>query len=166
MTVYATTDELAAYYDPDSEPHTTPPNATVLLRAASGLVAKAVWGSVYDCGDDGIPTDAKVLAGVKGATLEQASAWASNGIDPRKGASQVERRIASKSLLGASKTYVADAEADNALSRLAAADELTAAAWQYLADVPGLLSNRAFGTANIEYFNVRQRYFDPLNGQL
>lgn len=166
MIQYATPAELAAYLDPDAEVPAVPPLATVLLRTASQLVLDASAAARYRTDAEGLPTDAATLTTLKEATMEQASAWSLNGIDPRKGASQVSRRVQSKAVTGVSVTYVADPAADTYLSDLAAGDALTAAALTILSN-GGMLSNRVnTGGGGTEYFNVQQRYYDPLTGDL
>lgn len=140
--IYATPAELARYLDPDATAPTVPPLATVLLRSASQLVLDYTAGATYRADAEGRPTDVIKLAGVKNATMEQASAWSLHGIDPRKGAAQVSRRVASKSVTGVSVSYVADPAADTFLSDLASGQALTAAAYLFLVNA-GLISNRA-----------------------
>jgi hypothetical protein len=164
--IYATPAELAAYLDPDAVTPVVPPLATVLLRSASQLVLDAIAGAVYRADVAGLPTDPGTLAAVKNATMEQASAWSLHGLDPRKGAAQASRRIASKSVTGVSVTYVADPAADGYLSDLAGGQSLTSAAYRFLLNA-GLISNRArTGSGGVETFNVAQRYYDPLTGAL
>lgn len=163
MEPYATPEELAAYVHPDDDPPAAVPDATVLLRSASQLVTDAIAGAVYAVDDDGHPTLAANLTAVKDATMEQASAWSLNGIDPRLGEQQVARRIKSKSLgNGAASTTYEDGSSD--LLRLASGQYLTDAAWLILANA-GLTSNRASTNGGaVERFNVEQRYFDPTTG--
>ncbi len=164
MTVYATAAELAAYMDPDSANPATPPLATVLLRAASALVDDETSGAIYTADENGMPTALPVLTAFKAATMEQASAWSIHGIDPRKGAGGVARRVSSKALGGAQVSYVADAAADTYLSDLASGAHLTDAAWRILHNA-GLISTRVITGANgHERFNVSQRTYDPITG--
>lgn len=166
MIQYATPEELAAYLDPDAAEPVVPPLATVLIRSASQLVLDATAAAVYDTDENGLPTKAAYLDAMRDATCEQASAWSLNGIDPRKGASQVARRVASKALNGAQVSYVADPKADSYLSDLASGEALTLAAWRIL-DNAGLISNRvATGGANADVWPLRTQVFDPLTGDV
>lgn len=161
---YATAAELATYMDPDNPNPQPPPLATVLLRMASELVRDATAGAIYVTDAQGMPTDLATLTAFKAATMEHAQTWSLHGIDPRKGAAGVVRRVASKSLGGASTSYVADPAADTFLSDLASGTSLTLAAWRIL-DNAGLISNRAqTGPSGHEIFNVAQRTYDPVTG--
>lgn len=162
--IYATPAELAAFVDPDTKPPAAVPLATVLLRKASGLVTDAISGLVYQTDSEGVPTLQRYRTAVRDATLEQASAWAVNGIDPRKGASQIKRRIKSKSLgNGSVSTTYEDGSPE--LLVLATGDELTNDAWLILSNA-GMISNRVAGSRGVELFNVEQRYYDPTTGAL
>lgn len=141
---YATPAELATYLDPDSENPTPPPLATVLVRKASQLVLDATAGAPYGVDEDGYPVDAYLRNAMREATLEQASAWSLHGIDPRKGAAGAPRRVSSKALNGAQASYVADPQADTALSALWAGDSLTSAALAVLRNA-GLITTRVNG---------------------
>lgn len=141
MTLYATPAELAHYLDPDASAPEVPPLATVLLRHASSLVAGATAAAVYRVDAEGLPADTKLREALRDATCEQAGQWSLHGLDPRKGATQLTRLVASKSLNGASVSYEANAAAQAALNALASGDELTAAAWAIL-DNAGLISSR------------------------
>lgn len=161
---YATAAELAAYMDPDNPTPATPPLATILLRSASALVLDATAAAVYVTDAEGMPTHLDTLAAFKAATMEQASAWSVHNIDPRRGPTGAARRVASKSLGGASVSYVTDPAADNYLSDLASGASLTLSAWRILRNA-GLISNRVeTGGGGHERFNVSQRTYDPVNG--
>ena len=167
MTPYADAAELAAYMDPDSESPAVPPLATVLLRSAQQLVRDATAGAIYDTDANEHATDAAKHAALKTATMEQASAWSLHGIDPRKGAGQAPRQVASKSLLGGSVSYVADPTRDTYLSDLASGQHLTTAAWTILRNA-GLISNRvrtgsSHGSGGVI---VEQVPYDPVTGVL
>lgn len=139
--IYATPAQLAAYLDPDATEPPTPPLATVLLRSASALVRDATKTALYNVDRaTGLPTDQGILSMLADATCEQAAAWSVNGIDPRKGAGQVQRRVASKALGGASVSYVADPAADTYLSALASGQSLVLSAWTMLRNA-GLIPN-------------------------
>lgn len=138
--IYGTPAELAAYIDPDAESPTPPAKATALLRKASQLVLRFTRGATYSTDADGMPLDAKVLAALTEATLEQASAWAAHGIDPSKGAAGAPRQVSSKALNGAQASYVSDPTRDMALSKLWGGEELTQAAWDILRNA-GLISS-------------------------
>jgi len=164
MPVYATAAELATYMEPDAPEPPAVPRATVLLRAASELVLDATAAAVYVTDSDGMPTELHTLTAFKAATMEQASAWAAHGIDPRKGAAGVGRRVASKGLGGATVSYVADPAADTYLSDLASGAALVTSAWRILRNA-GLISNRVeTGAGGHERFNVAQRTYDPVAG--
>ncbi len=164
MTTYATAAELAAYIDPDSTEPATPALATVLLRTASEMVRDYTAAAVYVTDAEGMPTHLDTLTAFKAATMEQASAWSLHGIDPRKGAAGVGRRVASKSLGGASVSYAADPAADTYLSDLASGAALTLSAWRILNNA-GLISNRVeTAPSGPERFNVAQRSYDPVTG--
>lgn len=164
--IYGTPEELAAWVDPDTEPAPPVSKATVLLRAASQLVLWYTQAARYATGDDGKATNEDVADAMLSATLEQAATWHLNDIDPRMGAAQTKRRVASKSLNGASVSYVADPKADSWLSDLASGQALTLSAWQFL-DNAGLLVTTVGTAPNIpEVFNIAQRAYDPLTGDL
>lgn len=164
--IYGTPAELAVWVDPDTDPAPPIPKATVLLRAASQLVLWYTQAARYATGDDGKATDEDVADAMLSATLEQAAAWHLNGIDPRLGAGQIKRRISSKSLSGASVSYVADPKADTWLSDLASGQALTVSAWQFL-DNAGLIVTTVGSAPNMpEVFNIAQRAYDPLTGDL
>lgn len=164
--IYGTPAELAAWVDPDGDPAEPVPNATVLLRAASQLVLWYTQAARYATGDDGKATDESVADAMLSATLEQASIWHLNGIDPRLGPAQGKRRVASKSLNGASVSYVADPKADTWHSDLASGQALTLSAWKFL-DNAGLIVTTVGTTPNVpEVFNIEQRAYDPLTGDM
>lgn len=162
--IYATADELAHWIDPDTTPTPPVPLATVLLRLASGRVDNAVTAR-YVTNADGEPTDARVLDALREATLTQAEAWASNGIDPRKSTAELKRQVQSKSLGGGtmSVTY-GSTQAD--LLALVTSDGLTPAALGVLLR-RGLLSSRVDTRAGQRADVVLHGTpYDPLTGQL
>lgn len=164
MIVYGTPEELAAWVDPDTEPPAPVPLATVLLRAATQTVLDYSAGAVYATDAEGIASKTEVHDALLSATLEQAATLHANDIDPRKGASAVQRRVASKSLNGASISYVADAKADTYLSDLAAG-ALARSAWLILSNA-GLLTNRV---QTRDHGNLGASYgvpYNPLTGKL
>lgn len=138
---YATPQQLAAYMNPDAVSPQPPQNATVLLRTASGLVADAIVGGIYATDGEGNATDPVIASAIRDATCEQAQAWSLNGIDPRQGTTQTARRVASKSLAGASVSYEAGSGGADYLDALASGTELTEGAWAILRRA-GLISNR------------------------
>lgn len=165
MTPYADAAELAAYIDPDTEAPPVPPLATVLLRSAQHLVLDAIAAAVYSTDANEHATDVPTYDAIKTAIMEQASAWSLHGIDPRKGAVQAPRVVASKSLLGGSVSYVADPTRDGYLTDLASGQSLTQAAWTILRNA-GLISNRVSTGGGVETFNIAQRAYDPTTGVL
>jgi len=167
MTPYADAADLAHYMDPDAETPAVPPLATVLLRSAQQLVLDATAGAVYSVDANEHATDVPTHDAIKDAIMEQASAWSLHGIDPRKGAGQAPRQVASKSLLGGSVSYVADPARDTYLSDLASGQQLTTAAWTILRNA-GLISNRVTTGAGrgVGGVIVEQVPYDPVTGVL
>lgn len=165
MPLYATPDELAVYMHPDTEDPQPPADATVLLRTASGLVASAIASARYATDGDDLPTDPRKRDAVRDATMEQASAWAIHGLDPRKGAAQVERRVSSKSIGPASWSYESGSAADAAMDALASGERLTSAALGIL-DAAGLLSGRLTVSRAVERFPIHTVPYNPLTGEL
>lgn len=164
--IYGTPADLATWVDPDTVPAPAIPKATVLLRAATQLVLSYTQAARYATDAEGKATDENVADALLSATLEQAAAWHLNDIDPRLGSAQTKRRVASKSLNGASVSYVADPKADNYLSDLASGQALTLTAWRFL-DNAGLIVTTVGTAPNIpEVFNIAQRAYDPLTGDL
>jgi hypothetical protein len=159
-TVYATPAELASWMDPDAAEPTVPPLATVLLRSASALVTRNLSAAYRTDQATGLPSDPEQAAAIKTATLQMAEAWSLHGIDPRKGAAQTPRRVASKSLNGASVSYVADGQADTALTALAAGDTLTDEAWYTLSEA-GLIATTV-GTVAGGYVRPLYRIKDEI----
>lgn len=162
---YATPPELALYVDPDAQQPERIPLATVLLRHASGLVRDATSALVYPVDADGMPTDERVRSKFREATCEHAMQCHLEGIDPRRGPSQVKREIQSRSLSsgGRSETYAA---ADATKVMLAKGTELHPSAWAIL-DRAGLISSqvntRASGGSGIVLQGIP---YDPLSGAL
>lgn len=104
--VYATS---ADYTDEYGTP--APSNVTVLLKSASRLVRAATRCDVYDVDDAGKPTDTVTLAAFVEATIVQAHAWVTLGIDPATGGLQTSGSVISsesKSLDGGSKSTTYD----------------------------------------------------------
>jgi len=166
MTPYADAADLAHYMNPDAQTPEVPPLATVLLRSAQQLVLDAIAGAVYRVDANEHATDVPTHDAIKGAILEQASAWQLGGVDPRKGAGQAPRQVASKSLLGGSVSYVADPARDTYLSDLASGQSLVYSAWIILRNA-GLITNRVnTGGSGVERFNISQRAYDPVTGVL
>lgn len=128
MIVYGTPQQLAEWVDPDTTPPEAVPRATVLLRSASQTVLDYTAGAVYATDPDGKAKDPAVLKCLTEATLEQAAALHINGIDPRKGAGGIKRRVSSKKLDSATLTYLADARADSFATDLASG-ALVRTAW-------------------------------------
>lgn len=134
MKLYATTEELSEWMDPEA----APANAASLLRSASGLIRLETKTAVYATDVDGYPTDTALRTAFREAVCAQAKFWADHKINPSLGAAGVAPLAASKSIGGASiqySTYVSTAEA-----RANAAGVLGPDAWYILADA-GLLGN-------------------------
>lgn len=125
--IYATSADLATYTGVAA-----PANATVLLREASGLVAYAIRGAVYDVDGADLPTDADLLAACVRATCIQAAAWSVNGVDPLAGRSATAQRVTAKSAAGVSVTYAQDERDAKAMSDLASGEVLMPAALRVL----------------------------------
>lgn len=98
--IYATSDDLSAWSG-----QTAPPNATQLLRRASGLVRKATATAFYATDTTGLPTDAGTLQAFKDATTAQASMWAAAGIDPTGGGVAVVAPLRAKKIGSAALDY-------------------------------------------------------------
>lgn len=140
MIVYGTPEELAVWVDPDTEPAPPVPLASVLLRSATQTVLDYTAAAVYATDSDGKATNPKVLDALLSATLTQATALHLANIDPRRGTGGVKRRVASKSLNGASVTYLADSRSDSYDTDLAAG-ALVYDAWVILRNA-GLITSR------------------------
>lgn len=152
--IYATAAELATYMDPDAEMPAAVPLATVLIRHASTLVVGATAGATYRTDVDGFATDERTAAALKEATLEQASAWAINDIDPRKGAAGLNPIVTTKSLGDAAVSYGQSAAIQEAIVALASGTSLTDRAYDILRNA-GLISNRV-GTT-VPYIRPKDR---------
>lgn len=98
--VYAAPDD----WDPDLY-GPIPANATRLLAQASRQVTDATSCDTYDTDANGLPTDTGLLAAMRDATLTQAAAWATLGIDPTIGGLAAKAPVSSKSLDGGSVSY-------------------------------------------------------------
>jgi len=136
MRLYATTEDLTDWLDPEPLPE----GAAGLLRSASGLVRSETKTAVYTTDVDGYPTDTALRTAFREAVCAQAKFWADHKINPSLGAAGVAPLAASKSIGGASiqySTYVSTAEA-----RANAAGVLGPDAWYILADA-GLLGGQA-----------------------
>jgi len=117
-----------------------PTNLAVLLRAASGLVARYTSAARYHTDPTThLPTDPDITDALRDATCAQAATWAALGIDPLKGAAGIEGQVASSSIGGANIQYAV--YASTATKRADAATDLAAAAYDVLA-LAGLLSSR------------------------
>jgi hypothetical protein len=130
--LYATTEELSAWMEPEA----APANAASLLRSASGLIRSETKTARYVTDVDGYPTDTALRTAFREAVCAQAKFWSDHKINPSLGAAGVAPLAASKSIGGASiqySTYVSTAEA-----RANAAGVLGPDAWYILADA-GLL---------------------------
>lgn len=73
---YATTQDYATYLG--SAP---PPGIDLLLARATRLIDEALLSAVYDVNGDGMPTDPKIQAALRDATIEQAAYWSQTGED-------------------------------------------------------------------------------------
>lgn len=135
---YATTAEVRELMELDPE-DPNPPGIKTAIRKASSLVSAAISGAIYPVDDQEYPSDVKQREAVRQAAAMTASEWLSNGVDPRKGPDQVPRRVASKSLEGASISYTSST-ADDYRAKLAACDKLTTEAYEELRSA-GLISN-------------------------
>lgn len=133
MLSYATTEDLAAWLDPEP----APANAGALLRSAAGLIRSSTKMARYATDADGYPTDTPVREAFRDATAAQAAYWAGLGIDPAKGAAGVTPLATSKSIGGASITY--SIYASTAEARAGAAGVLGPDAF-YILEGAGLLS--------------------------
>lgn len=145
MLIYATPEDLTEWLGSPA-----PDNATALLRKASGLVAHAIRGAVYQTTSEGLPTRPEYLTACREATLTQAEAWIDARISSPGPAAAATRtqKVASKSLGGASVSYAQDAAADAAWSRLAGGESLVDGALLIL-DAAGLLSNNVQGLGTL-----------------
>lgn len=135
MRIYATTEELTDWLDPEPAPE----NAAGLLRSASGLIRSETKTAVYATDADGYASDVGVRKAFRDAACAQAKFWADHNINPSLGAAGVAPLAASKSIGGASiqySTYVSTAEA-----RANAAGTLGPDAWYILTDA-GLLGGQ------------------------
>lgn len=164
--IFATKEQLAAYIEPDVQNPPVPDKAVVRLRAASGLVSDHIAGAIYATDTEGLPTDPVKLAAVRDATLEHAQALVLNNIDPRIGSAGLKPIVTTKALGGASVSYGQSAPVQQAVVALAEGRELVPSALAILQRA-GLISNRAGRPGGgVEYFNIQQRYYDPLTGDL
>lgn len=138
--VYATVEELQESL---GESGVAPSTYPVRLRQASRLVTRNMTAT-YKTDTDDYPTDEDQREAAREATLAQAGAWLTNGINPTAGPTQVKRGVKSKSLSGpggtASTTYDDD-QAAEWLNILAGGEELIPSALQILVDA-NLTTNR------------------------
>lgn len=111
--VYATTTDLTAWTGA-----TAPPNATQLLRRASGLVRKATAAAFYATDATGLPTDPPTLQAFKDATTAQAALWTAAGIDPTGGGVAVVAPLRAKRIGSAALDY--DTSATSSVTAYAA----------------------------------------------
>lgn len=163
MIQYGTPDELAAWVDPDSTAPEPVPLATPLLRAASQTVLDCTATATYRTDADGKATDPATLKALTEATLEQASVLHLNGIDPRKGIGASSRRVASKSLSGASVSYVADARLDRFKTDLAGGG-ISQSAWLILRNA-GLITAKVQTRDLGDIPRVDAYPYDPTTGR-
>lgn len=117
MLIYATTEDLEGWLDPEP----APTSSTRLLRTASQLVYRATINDHYAT-TGGIPSDPEVRQAFTDATCAQVESWVALGIDPVKGKADPGRVAASKSIGGASVSYV---QAGQAEARAHLVDHLT-----------------------------------------
>ena len=97
MLTYATAADLLAWTKKSA-----PPNADILLREASILVADACLADIYEVDEVGLPTTPQYVDAMRDATCAQAGFWADHGIDPTKGRAGLSEVVTSSSIDGAS----------------------------------------------------------------
>lgn len=141
MITYGTPEGLRDFMFGAGSSEPVPADATLLLRKASALVLDATKAAVYRTTPDGYPVAPAYLDTLTSATYTQAEAWSRAGITP--GTTLVEasskRVVASKSLGGASVSYVQNDTAAAAWNALASGEYLIASAYQLL-EQGGLVS--------------------------
>lgn len=120
MIPYASREELAEFVSADDLPDGG--DAARLIASASRLVESSTRHDRYDVDPAGKPTDPFVIGAFRDATCLQAAYWASNGLDPAKGATGVAPRLKSSGVDGATVTYessgVTVTEASDSMSSL------------------------------------------------
>lgn len=88
-----------------------PDKAAATLKACSRLVLEATTTAFYDADPaTGLATEARVADALRDATLIQAAAWVTLGIDPHAGGA-VTPRVKSSTRLGSAQVSYADADA-------------------------------------------------------
>jgi hypothetical protein len=140
-TQYATAGDLLTF-DPTLA-SAMPVNVNRYLSIASGFVADAMIGTVYDYNDfTGLPTTLAQLAAVKDATCAQVAAWITTGTDPTGGASTGEQVPTTATLQGIGSVTFGTTAVSAALA--VAADTLCSEAWLILRRA-GLIRPVVFG---------------------
>ena len=138
MLIYATPDDLATWWGKPA-----PDNAVSLLRAASGLVARATRTAVYSTYADGLPSHPDAAAAFRDAVTSQATYWAANNLDPTSGAlgESGKGNVIGKSIKGASINYSVTLVENDKKARATAFSGLCDEAWLIL-DNAGLVNGQ------------------------
>lgn len=114
------------------------PDATLYIRAASGLVRRVTRSCRYDVTPAGAPAREDVAEAFRDAVVAQVLTWVHLGVNPTHGTAGVQDGgKQSQSLLGGSVTYAVRAGAADDKARTVT--ELVPAALDCLIDVPGLV---------------------------
>lgn len=128
--------DLATWLGLDAPPE----KADRILAGCTRLVLRACMGAFYDTDPaTGLATDSTTSAAQQTATLIQAAAWVTLGVDPDAGGLATAGQVVSSTRLGSAQVVYADA-ADAVAARQAAARGLVPAALDALAQA-NLLGN-------------------------
>jgi hypothetical protein len=129
MLIYATPDDLAEWWGKPA-----PDNAVSLLRAASNLVARETRTAFYAVQPSGLPKEPDVVEAFRDAVTSQAAYWASNNLDPTKGAVSEagSSAVIGKKIKGAEINYSVSLLENNRQARATAFSGLCDEAWTIL----------------------------------
>lgn len=112
-------DMLATQVDYDLTPGvpTAPANIDAILKACSEMVLDYTMTAWYDVDSLGNATDPTIAAALKAATVAQAAAWVTLGIDPAAGGvvqagAKQSKRLATASIVYADALMAAQARAN------------------------------------------------------
>lgn len=137
--VWPATLATSADYNATPGVPTAPANIDAILTACTGMVQEATRTAFYDVDTDGNATDTTIAAALTAATVAQAAAWVTLGIDPASGGVVQAGSASSKRLATAAITYADAAQA--AQARADAYNSLVPAARRIL-DRANLLSDQ------------------------
>lgn len=109
MRIYATSEDLSEWTS-----SAAPSNAVQLLRSASALIESSTKLARYRTTPAGLPVDEPIATAFTQAVCAQAAFWATHKVDPSLGTAGIATAVASKSLGGASVSYLVDSKTASA----------------------------------------------------